>query len=283
MHNAAVKTGGRYTLKIVRDDDAQNPRKDRDNLGKMICWHRDFRLGDKHGFDNSDELLAELARHTLSENEIIAYVKNGKADGLKLKYNGRGREWELKSRDDYSGKWFVEGAFPATLPDNYTLLSESILENLRTRDLMNLAERTHLIAPLYFYDHSIQSISMRSFRGRAHHAEWDSGVVGFVYAGHADIVKEYGDASPENIEKARELLNAKVETYDCYLRGECYGYLLYEDGAEIDSCFGFLGGFDEAKTAIRGYIPDDAAVLIDEVRHGDDDPEYDPDDGAEAV
>lgn len=35
--------------------------------------------------------------------------------------------------------------------------------------------------PVFLYDHTIQRLSTRSFLGRAQHAEWDSGQIGFTY------------------------------------------------------------------------------------------------------
>jgi len=273
MYNAAVKSGGHYTLKIVHDDDPINPREDYDNFGKMVCWHSRYSLGDKHEYENPDAFLARLVRDTISEKDIIAYVKDGKAGDLRLEYDKASREWELSSYDDYFKKWYIEYSFAAPLPQNYTLLSESILENMSSKGLMELAERENLILPLYLLDHSGITISTRDF-----HDRWDSGQVGWTYAGNADITKEYGDASPESMEKAEHLLKTEVETYDCYLRGECYGFQLFKDGVEEDSCWGFLGSFEEAKAAIREYVPEDAAALADSARYGDDDPECDPDD-----
>jgi hypothetical protein len=40
---------GRLTVKVFRDQDPESPRE-WDNLGTMACWHRRYRLGDKHGF-----------------------------------------------------------------------------------------------------------------------------------------------------------------------------------------------------------------------------------------
>jgi len=35
-----------YTINIYSDDDPFNPREDCDNVSKMICFHRNYRLGD---------------------------------------------------------------------------------------------------------------------------------------------------------------------------------------------------------------------------------------------
>ncbi len=39
--------GNFYRLKIENDDWADSPRE-WDNLGHMICWHRNYNLGDGH-------------------------------------------------------------------------------------------------------------------------------------------------------------------------------------------------------------------------------------------
>ena len=270
MYNAAVKSGGRYTLKIVHDEDSINPREDYDNFGKMICWHNRHNLGDKHDYEYPNGLLKDLVLQTVPDKDLIDFVRDGKAGGLTLEYNKFGREWELKSYDDYFKKWFVEWNAPSPLEREAWDLANRIRDCMLTRDLMGLTERSHLIMPLYLLDHSGITISTRDFMDR-----WDSGQVGWTYASHADIVKEFGDASPESVEKARRLLNSEVETYDYYLRGECYGFQLFMDGVEQDSCWGFLGSFDAAKAAIREYIPEDAAPLADCAEYGDDDPEDD--------
>jgi hypothetical protein len=47
--------------KIYVDDDPENPREHYDHLGKMVCFHRRYDLGDKHDYSDLDELLHELA------------------------------------------------------------------------------------------------------------------------------------------------------------------------------------------------------------------------------
>ena len=281
MTNAAVKTSGHYTLKIVYDDDSINPREDYDNFGKMRCWHSRYTLGDTHDHSSPDDFLKDLVRGTISEKEIINYVKDGNAADLKLEYNKATHEWELTSYDDYFKKWYEVGTYPAPLETESYYICDGILENMSTNKLMELAKRENIIMPLFLYDHSGISISTRSFIGRAQHAEWDSGQVGWTYASNADIIKEYGNTSPENVARAEKLLKSEVETYDCYLRGECYGFQLFEDGEEKDSCWGFLGSFDEALKAIREYLPEEALPLAENAEYGDDEPEYDPDDDIE--
>jgi hypothetical protein len=45
---------GELTVRIVQDCHPESPRE-WDNLGEMYCWHRRYRLGDKHQFSTPDE------------------------------------------------------------------------------------------------------------------------------------------------------------------------------------------------------------------------------------
>ena len=73
-----------------------------------------------------------------------------------------------------------------------------------------LARQTDIvIMPVYLYDHSGLSMSTGSFLGRAPHAEWDSGQVGYIYADHDDILNNYGQVTPETVQRAKNASKAK--------------------------------------------------------------------------
>lgn len=50
------ETIGDYRLEIIQDEDPCNPRKDYDNFGTMLCWHRRYDLGDKHNYSDPSEV-----------------------------------------------------------------------------------------------------------------------------------------------------------------------------------------------------------------------------------
>jgi hypothetical protein len=114
--------------------------------------------------------------------------------------------------------------------------------------------------PLYLYDHSVQSISTRSFHGRAHHAAWDSGRVGYVYASREAILEWFPGwkrITKARKERVREILESEIETFDMYIRGEVYGYhIVTPSGETIPGCYGFYGNpeesglLDEAKSIV---------------------------------
>ena len=127
---------------------------------------------------------------------------------------------------------------------------DHMLEALSITDLKTLiAEQEDIaILPLFLYDHSVQSISTASFIGRAQHAEWDSGQVGYIYADRKAILENFGAVNTEIREKAENLLRT-------------------EDGEEIDSCWGFLGGVDDWREDVKSYLPADAQPLADELEY----------------
>lgn len=58
---AECSDGFELTLKIKQDEDPLNPRKDYDNLGTMVCWHRRADLGDRTiRHDEVEDFFEEL-------------------------------------------------------------------------------------------------------------------------------------------------------------------------------------------------------------------------------
>jgi hypothetical protein len=135
---------------------------------------------------------------------------------------------------------------------------------------------TALIISLYLYDHSGISIKVGPFsEGEAHHAAWDSGQVGFIFVSKEKVRKELGvkAITKKVMERVCKILKGEVSTYDQYLRGDVYGYVIKdEDGEDVDSCWGFFGidfCIQEAKEIVDWQVDEkpirDEIKLLDEV------------------
>jgi hypothetical protein len=100
-----------------------------------------------------------------------------------------------------------------------------------------------IILPLYLYDHSGITMSTTSFLGRAQHASWDSGQVGFIYTTREKIFEMQGwkRLTKERKAKVEKYLVGEVATYEQYLTGDVYGYSIKVDGEEVESCWSFFG------------------------------------------
>ena len=107
-----------YTLFIVDDDMPLNPREDYDCLGKMVCWHGRYRLGDQHNFSEPRDFLQELLFSEYSSghgrnNPVFEFLKSGKARDAKLEYNRSTREWELLENQHWTAEsdWYVSSSY----------------------------------------------------------------------------------------------------------------------------------------------------------------------------
>ena len=152
------------------------------------------------------------------------------------------------------------------LEDKTREVADCLIEVMSDNDLLKIASVENVILPLYLYDHSGLQISADSFIGKTQHAKWDSGQVGWIYVTASEIRAEYGSVSAENVEKTRQKLLSEVQDYDYYLSGQCYGYRLYENGEETDSCWGFLGHLGDVLKEIAGEVlPESHQDMVDEL------------------
>ena len=108
-----------------------------------------------------------------------------------------------------------------------------------------------VILPIYMYSHGGETINTTGFS-----CPWDSGQIGWIFATTEDICKEYNckrvDTATRYIVEQR--LVGEIETLDQYMRGEVYGYKLFDKtGKEIDSCWGIYG-FDYVKEEVNSLI-----------------------------
>lgn len=120
-----------------------------------------------------------------------------------------------------------------------------------------------VILPLYLYDHSGLRIKVGSFAGLLPqgHAEFDSGMVGFIFVSKEKAREEYGwkRINKVRIEKLTKYLTSEVSIYDQDLRGDVWYYVITkEDDPEVDESLSGLYGYDytegEAKALVDGMI-----------------------------
>ena len=251
-----------YTLFIVDDDMPLNPREDCDCLGKMLCWHGRYSLGEKHDFEEPRDFLQELLFSEYSsghdrDNPVFAFLKSGKAKDAKLEYNRSTREWELLENQRWTSEsdWYVSSSYAASLKDDVPdWFLDDCLSALSTGELFSLVEQMEgmVILPLYLYDHSGITMNTTGFS-----CPWDSGQVGWIYADKRRIEAEYGKVTPETVEKACQVLEGEVKSYDYFLTGQCYGFQLFREDVEVDSCWGFLGEIRDVQDDVKDYLPED--------------------------
>jgi hypothetical protein len=139
----------------------------------------------------------------------------------------------------------------------YDLGNSTRFKNLE--ELVSHAKRTNsLLYPLYMYDHSGISLSLTNtqypFSDR-----WDSGQVGYVLVDRSKALREFGKKKLTTQLKKRveQVIAAEIETYNQFLAGDVFGYVISKDGEEIDGCWGYYGQdycLSEAKSVVDDEV-----------------------------
>ncbi len=122
-----------------------------------------------------------------------------------------------------------------------------------------------VMLPLHLYDHNGISIYCGQ-RTYPYSDEWDSSIVGVIYVTNKMAKEEWNakQISEKTCRDITDILEAEVSTYDQYLRGDTYGFILYEKSTcnlneehltETDSCWGFYG-YDHTKSGISDHVKD---------------------------
>ena len=151
-----------YEINICTDDSPENPITEWDILGKFICWHRRYDLGNCQDFETPEE-VREYAARTGS-----------------------------------------------------------------------------MLFPLFMYDHSGICLSLSNSR-YPFNDRWDAGQLGYVLVDRQKALEKLGKKrmSKKLRRRITQIIEAEVDTYNSYLSGDVYGYVVEKDGEQIDSCWGF--------------------------------------------
>lgn len=105
--------------------------------------------------------------------------------------------------------------------------------------------------PIYIYDHSGLTISHSPFS-----CQWDSGQLGEHYILKSTADKEFGKGKWTE-EQLYKILEYELETYDHFLRGNVWGFVVKdENGDTTESCWGFYGDKLE-DTGILDHLTND--------------------------
>jgi len=85
-----------YNIKIKYDEDPMDPRIN-DNIGKMICFHRRYSLGDNHDYRHDDysswgELRAQLIKDFRNDIILPLYLYNH--SGITMNTTGFSCNWD---------------------------------------------------------------------------------------------------------------------------------------------------------------------------------------------
>ena len=63
------KSGKEYLLTVEYDDDSCFDPRDEYNMTTMICWHRRYKLGDRHTYEDIESFLYDLCQKVLQKSQ----------------------------------------------------------------------------------------------------------------------------------------------------------------------------------------------------------------------
>lgn len=239
----------KLTYKIEMDRDQPPSPREWDNVGVMFCKHGRYALGD----EDADNPIISYGFVDLGGYKL-GFESNGSGDDdapkdMLLYYEVLGllKEWADELRDERNQAYDEGDADEVQLGDELALTLDAIrwLDSIPYSNESVERDDIAICLPLYLYDHSGITISHGKFS-----CPWDSGQVGWHYITKAKLEDEFdGDEA-----KAMKCLEAELKTYDDYLQGNVWGYVIEnEEGDDVDSCWGFYGDELEA-TGILGCV-----------------------------
>ncbi len=153
-------------------------------------------------------------------------------------------------------------------------------EHRTNEDLFDMVkeakEQGDMVFPLFAYIHSGVALSLASFHGKLPqgHAEFDSGQCGFVIVRKAMMMEQFQkDFSTEEArEHAYAIAESDVKTFNSYLNGSVYGYIIYNSGEEEDhrdSCWGYYEieeALAEARSVVNYFVRQDTKKHIQKLK-----------------
>ena len=153
-------------------------------MGRMVCWHRKYDLGDQHDYADPIEFLQDMAMTFFKEKpeQVFEYIKAGRDSEARLEYDGKHRRWRLMELCSFGGegKWY-EVANYDQLMQNKHISSDAyydVIHAMSTHGLISMLESIDgfVFLPLYLFDHSGITMNTSGFS-----CPWDSGQVGWIF------------------------------------------------------------------------------------------------------
>lgn len=144
------------------------------------------------------------------------------------------------------------------------LLTESGCEEDEAEEIVNrshteaieIISKTHVILPLYLYDHTGITMNTTGFS-----CKWDSGQVGWIHISHQEIKNLQEQINRKTQEPTQEygemILQSEVEIYDTYITGDVWYYTIEDENGNIIESLGDIYGEDncikEGEAAIQAH------------------------------
>ncbi len=252
------------TINVYYDPDADDPRS-WSNVATFVCEHRDYMLGDEHCIQDA---VNELFSSYVSSKAIIEYFI--KSRGVKLIPGEENDDCDqyYEYETTYRGETYKHYIDADTSLDDDKIASQ-MEDELGLDEKLQLVEETGevVILPISMYEHSGITLWLGSKWSHCD-AQWDCSSIGFAYV-EKSTAKNEGMLDPGETwhndwkEWAYAMMKGEMTTYDQFVRGEVYGYMIEDEEGEeaadnlLCGCWGYYDKDDlleEAKANADAYL-----------------------------
>lgn len=256
------------TINVYYDETPEDPRT-WDNVATFVCEHRRYTLGDEQDIEGRiDSLFNDYVPAKAIIDHFVktrdAHLVPGDEDDYCDQY------YEYK--ETVCGKEYTR-YIDADTSDSDDSIASDMTDQLDMCEKMLLLENTGEIVtlPISMYEHSGISLWLGSKWGHPD-AQWDCSSIGFAYV-EKKTAKEEGMLDPGDEYEhdwkkwAYAMMEGEMETYNKYVSGEAYGYMIEdEEGDEASNshlcgCWGFYDKdnlLEYAKNDIDTYLKEKA-------------------------
>lgn len=252
------------TINVYYDESPTNPR-DWGNVATFVCEHRNYNLGDEQSIQ---DVVNKLYSSYVSSKAVIDYFVKTRNAKLKVGEEGDGcdhyYEYEIKVCGEMCKQYICADS---------SMSEDEIAGEME--DELDLCEKLQLIEesgevvmlPISMYEHSGITLWLGS-KWSHYDAQWDCSSIGFAYV-EKSTAKEEGMLDPgEEYDHdwkkwAYAMMEAEMKTYDQYVRGEVYGYMVEDEDGEkasdalLSGCWGYYEKdymLEDAKDCIDTYL-----------------------------
>lgn len=254
-----------YAINVYYDETPEDPRT-WGNVATFVCEHRRYSLGDEQDIEGRIDSL--FSDYVPAKAIIDYFVKTRDAHLVPGEENDYCDQY-YEYKETICGEEYTRH-IDADTSDSDDSIASDMADQLEMCEKMLLLENTGKVVtlPISMYEHSGISLWLGSKWGHPD-AQWDCSSIGFAYVEKATAEKEMPQRKLTDEQKgdwkkwAYAMMEGEMETYNKYVSGEVYGYMIEdeegEEGSNVHLC-GCWGYYDkdclleDAKSDIDTYL-----------------------------
>lgn len=253
------------TINVYYDDTPEDPRN-WSNVATFVCEHRRYNLGDEQDIEGRVDSL--FNDHVPAKAIIDYFVKTRDAHLIPGEEDDDCDQY-YEYEETVCGEEYTR-YIDADTSDSDDSVASDMADKLDLCEKISLLEDTGevVMLPISMYEHSGISLWLGSKWGHPD-AQWDCSSIGFAYVEKATAEKEMPQRKLTDEQKgdwkkwAYAMMEGEMETYNKYVSGEVYGYMIEdEEGEEASNvhlcgCWGYYDKdclLEDAKSDIDAYL-----------------------------